>query len=160
MEEEWRMVSGFEGMYEVSNHGNVRSLLCGRVKTLSKASSKIYEVVCLVKERRKYTKPIHRMVAEAFHPFVEGKDTVDHIDRNPKNNHVSNLRWADRTEQSVNRECYSNSHHKNISQSVISGQYHVVIRRYGITYMNSAFNTLEEAILARDGCLFGLESVL
>lgn len=155
--EEWKSVVGFEGLYEVSSHGNVRSLKCGRVKNLSKATSKSYEHVCLMKENKRHTKSIHRMMGEAFLPLVEGKTTIDHIDRNGSNNHISNLRWADRTEQSVNRNCYSNSNEKNISQSKISGQYHVIIRRYGVTYMNAAFNTLEEAILARDGCLLQLE---
>jgi hypothetical protein len=58
---------------------------------------------------------VSRLVALAFIPKVEGKPEVDHIDRNPKNNHVSNLRWADRFEQSQNRDCVINAKHYSIS---------------------------------------------
>jgi hypothetical protein len=164
MEEEWRSVVGFEGLYEVSNCGKVRSLQCGRTKTLSSNNSQTYKAVCLTKDGKKYPRTVHRLMAQAFLPVVDGKNTVDHIDRDPSNNHISNLRWADKTEQCVNRNCYSNSNQKNISRSKISGCYHVIIRRYGITYINAAFNTLEEAILARESCLIeldlGLEPVL
>lgn len=45
---------------------------------------------------------IHRAVAECFIPNPDNKPTVDHIDRNRSNNCVSNLRWADHTEQRIN----------------------------------------------------------
>jgi hypothetical protein len=50
-------------------------------------------------------------VALAFIPRIEGKPEVDHIDRNKNNNHVSNLRWADRFEQAQNRDWVLNSRH-------------------------------------------------
>lgn len=46
---------------------------------------------------------VHKLVALLFLPAVEGKLTVDHIDRNKQNNHLSNLRWADQVEQARNR---------------------------------------------------------
>lgn len=46
---------------------------------------------------------VHRLVAECFIPNPEGKETVDHIDHNRANNAVSNLRWATRREQALNR---------------------------------------------------------
>lgn len=156
--EHWKSVVGYEGLYEVSNHGSVRSLKCGRIREMSKARNpKNYEFVCLMKEGTKNTCRVHRMVGEAFLPPVEGKETIDHIDRNPQNNHVSNLRWADSTEQNINRNTQSNTNHKNISQSVITGNYHVVIRRYGNMLMNAAFHSLDEAIAARDEYLSSLE---
>lgn len=45
---------------------------------------------------------IHRLVAETFIPNPENKPTVDHIDRNPNNNCLSNLRWATHSEQRDN----------------------------------------------------------
>jgi hypothetical protein len=157
MSEEWKAVVGFEGAYEVSSLGNVRSLKFGRKKNLSKSVASNYEIVCLAKDKKKFTKTVHRLMAMAFLPTVEGKSTVDHIDRNSFNNTLSNLRWADRTEQSINRDCYSNCNEKNISQSIVSGHYHVIIRRYKKVYHNTAHKTLEEAILARDASLLALE---
>lgn len=46
---------------------------------------------------------VHKLVALLFLPQVEGKYTVDHIDRNKQNNHLSNLRWANQVEQARNR---------------------------------------------------------
>lgn len=46
---------------------------------------------------------VHKLIALLFLPAVEGKYTVDHIDRNKQNNHLSNLRWADEVEQARNR---------------------------------------------------------
>ena len=60
---------------------------------------------------------IHRLVAQHYIPNPENKPTVDHIDRNPANNHVSNLRWATIPEQMNNKGIYANntSGHTNIT---------------------------------------------
>jgi hypothetical protein len=156
--EYWKPVVGFGNLYEVSNRGNVRSLKCGRVRLMKKCiNKKNYEKLCLVKDNIKHTLSVHRLVGEAFLEPVEGKTTIDHIDRNTLNNNVSNLRWADMTDQCINRTQYSNTGEKNISQHIRSGQYHVVIRRYGMILLNVAFNTIEDAIKGRDEFLSMLE---
>jgi hypothetical protein len=58
---------------------------------------------------------VSRLVALAFIPQVDGKPTVDHIDRDKTNNHVSNLRWADRSEQNLNKDYVINAKHYAIS---------------------------------------------
>ena len=59
----------------------------------------------------------HRLVAIHYIPNPENKPTVDHIDRNPANNHISNLRWATIPEQMNNKGVYANntSGHTNIT---------------------------------------------
>ena len=58
-----------------------------------------YPTVKLTYFGKKKTVKVHRLVAEAFIPNIDNKETVNHIDANKRNNHVSNLEWADRSEQ-------------------------------------------------------------
>ena len=156
--ENWKSVVGFEGLYEVSDRGNVRSLKCGRVRHMRKCKDKKnYERICLMKEKMKHTVSVHRLVGSAFLVPVEGKITIDHIDQNPSNNNLGNLRWADQTDQCINRKQYSNTGEKNISQSINTEQFHVVIKRYGTILLNVAFKTIEDAIKGRDEFLSTLE---
>jgi len=149
----WYPIRGFETMYQVSNHGRVMSLKCGRTKILRPSLTHGYPSLCLSKDNKKQTHRIHRLVADAFLQPIDGKPEVDHIDRNRANNHLSNLRYADRFDQAINRGCYSNTGHKNVSQSKYSGWYHVVIRRHGEVLLNSAHSSLDEAIFQRDAFL-------
>lgn len=103
MTEEWKDIEGFDGFYKISNFGRVKS-----VGGSSKRKEKIrslsltrdgYEKVRLVHNGKDRTMRVHRLVAEAFIPNPDGKDTVNHIDGNKQNNVVSNLEWANRSEQ-------------------------------------------------------------
>lgn len=104
--EEWRPVVGYEGLYEVSDWGNVRSLnynKTGQVRELSKVNGKNnYLVVCLHKEGKQKEGKIHRLVAEAFIPNPDNKPCIDHINGNNQDNVVFNLRWATAAENTNN----------------------------------------------------------
>lgn len=119
-EEIWKDIPGFEREYQVSNYGNVRSLdryefqryykkadviilrfRHGRPMKLHKARGYFR---LKLKGKKMY---IHRLVALAFIPNADGLPSVDHIDRNKTNNHVSNLRWASYLLQNTNKENYS-----------------------------------------------------
>lgn len=108
---EWRPVKGYEGLYEVSNHGEVKSLARYaknhnkwqfRPERLLKPHGKTHLMVVLCKEGK--TKPalVHRIVAEAFIDNPFDKPVVDHIDTNSKNNRVDNLRWVTTQENALN----------------------------------------------------------
>lgn len=116
MLEEWKDISGFEGQYQVSNLGRVRSLdrwvravsggcykISGQLmRAADNGSGYLFVVMC---KHSKYTQRlVHRLVAEAFIPNPENKRTVNHKDGNRQNNYVDNLEWATSSEN--NKHAY------------------------------------------------------
>jgi hypothetical protein len=101
--EQWRPIADYD-KYEVSNMGNVRrTYKNGKVKLLKPQNNhKGYLQVCLHLNGKPKLFLVHRLVAFAFIELVAGKLTVDHIDRDPSNNNVENLRFADYKEQNRN----------------------------------------------------------
>ncbi len=103
--EEWRDIIGYEGRYQVSSEGRVRSV--ERVHMAGCAPRPIpervlalqdhyrgYRFVVIRIDMKRYKHFIHRLVAAAFHPNPDDKPYVNHRDRNKTNNHVSNLEWV------------------------------------------------------------------
>lgn len=103
---EVRPIAGFEGLYSVSNAGEVFShRFSGSNKTKQLKPSKDnqgYFRVLLYQDGKGKSHFIHRLVLEAFVPNPDNKPYCDHIDTNPRNNHVSNLRWCTHKENMNN----------------------------------------------------------
>ncbi|MCC2341873.1 NUMOD4 motif-containing HNH endonuclease [Bacillus tropicus] len=115
MNERWKEVVGFEGYY-VSDLGNVK----GKQGTLLKQQlnkSTGYYHVNVRKNGKPRTNTIHRLVAEAFLPMVEGKTQVNHIDGDKTNNNVNNLEWVTASEN--RKHAYDNGLIKNIKERSI-----------------------------------------
>lgn len=102
MTEEWRDIEGYEGWYQVSNEGRVRSLdrniIDGRKmkgKLLKQyADEQGYKRVRLCREGKHHNKQVHRLVANAFIPNPFNFPVINHIDENSGNNNVENLEWC------------------------------------------------------------------
>lgn len=94
--EEWRAVPGFEGRYEVSDAGRVRTL--GRIRTGSIlapwVTSRGYESVSLRDGNRRRSMSVHRLVMLAFVGPCPSGQQVAHNDGNRRNNQRANLRYA------------------------------------------------------------------
>ena len=140
MKEIWEPIKGYEGLYEVSSLGRVKSLkrkvennggLQMRRETILRASGKTHLGVTLCKNGKTKRLSVHRLVAEAFVPNPEGKPVVDHIDTNPKNNSVDNLRWVTTQENCMNpltrinnskskmgHKCYLKQHSEETKQKL------------------------------------------
>lgn len=93
----WKDVAGYEGLYQVSNLGHVRSLnynKTGKEKLLSPCVGRNYLIVHLHKNGVSKFPRIHRLVAEAFIPNPLNLPCVNHRDENKLNNCVENLEWC------------------------------------------------------------------
>lgn len=91
----WKDVVGYEGSYQVSSMGRVKTIKFGRDKIIGTGKDcRGYTHVTLFKNNKRLTRNIHRLVAIAFIPNPNNYEQIDHIDGNPQNNKVENLRWC------------------------------------------------------------------
>ena len=104
--ETWKNIKGYEGLYQVSNMGRVKSLerknCLGRTikeRILKPAMDRGgYLQVGLCAGGKKKTLKVHRLVCEAFHDNPENKPDANHINENKTDNRACNLEWSTRRE--------------------------------------------------------------
>lgn len=100
----WKDVEGYDGKYQISTLGNVRSYAYGHARTLKPSPNELgYLRVFLCKYGLIKTLRVHRLVAEAFMPNPKNKPYINHIDFDPSNNRVENLEWC--TQKENMRHC-------------------------------------------------------
>lgn len=141
--EEWKDIKGYEGLYQVSNKGRVRSLdrqyvgrnqyghtyiIVKKGKILKPCTQRGYEYVVLsVGGVNRKTMKVHRLVAEAFIPNPDNKPCIDHINTIRNDNRVENLRWVTIQENSDNPLTREHSfghitHRKTVYQYTLDGE--------------------------------------
>jgi hypothetical protein len=144
----WKDIKGYEGLYQVSNLGRVRSL-----KRLKKNKGEItykylssdlkntgYEYVVLCVNYKKVKKYVHRLVAKAFLENEFEKPTVNHKDLNPLNNTLSNLEW--------------NTFSENIKHSYLKNKKRKRARYFKGRFNDSRLGCKKVAAFFKDGSLF------
>ena len=137
MNEIWKAVKGYEGLYEVSNLGRVKSLprngtvLCKKILkySLDKCG---YRQVILSKNNVRKSAKIHRLVAEAFLQNENNFPSINHKDENKQNNDVSNLEWCSHS--------YNNSYNGR-AKKVAERKYKQVL----CIELNTIFESLTDA---------------
>ena len=130
---EWKDVVGYEGIYEVSDAGDVRTkegkttfterhgIRYWKQRTLKQKVAKDgNHRVNLWKDGKDRTTLVHRIVADAFIPQITGKEYVNHIDGNRFNNCVSNLEWCDH---------YDNNNHAFDNDLIKTGRKIVLVNK-------------------------------
>lgn len=92
--EQWKAIPGYEGLYEVSNTGKVRSLTRYKRELNRHLHKQGYEYVQLTKDHETKNKLVHRLVAMAYINNPNNYPQVNHIDEDKTNNNVNNLEWC------------------------------------------------------------------
>ena len=89
----WKPITGFEGLYDVSETGCIRNARTLKVLKPNKIG-KGYLIVHLKKDGKRYARYIHRLTAEAYVPNPHNHPVVNHDDGNKENCHYTNLIWS------------------------------------------------------------------
>jgi hypothetical protein len=168
--EEWKDIAGYEGLYQVSNLGRVKTMerlrigtnpysaeytRCYKEKVLKSLTGRTeYLSVNLYNDGTSKTYNIHRIVGLTFIPNPNNHKEIDHINQNKHDNRLENLRWATRSEQNINRNMpVGKTNEKYISYEQKDNIFRCRIKRQGIWIYTQSFKTLAEAVAARDAFL-------
>lgn len=176
-EEIWSPVPGYEGAYEISNMGRLRSLTRTRIVNNCHGGTSPrtdkgcifalgnngngYAYVSLSENGKKTNYYIHRLVAEAFLEKPEGENfVVDHLDHNRRNNMADNLEWVTQKEN-VNRSRHLMHHQRERYRASSTGEKYITRYKNGyrvnIKWAKKCkeFKSLYDAIRFRDEVING-----
>lgn len=112
----WKDIADYEGLYRISNQGDIYSYKFNRI--LKPAERGGYLRTTLTKDKKEKRYSIHRLVAENFLSNNENKPQVNHIDGNKKNNCVDNLEWVTNKEN-CNHAVKQNLFHKRKNKKIL-----------------------------------------
>jgi len=97
MKKIWKTINDYEGLYQVSNYGEIKSLqhYRGKENILRQRIKRGYYTIGLRKQNKRKWYIVHRLVAMAFIPNPNNLPQINHKDENKLNNNVENLEWCD-----------------------------------------------------------------
>lgn len=153
---EWKLIEGFDGIYSVSNYGDVKNNRTGKLMKPRK-NEKGYLHIGLTTNGKQKNMRVHRLVAQAFIPNPENKPQVNHIDFDKENNCVNNLEWVtnkENTQYSICNRIFPGQQKKRNNKtgerniSHYNGFY--VVRIYGKKYVSKSFKNIDDAKQWRD----------
>ena len=155
MKEIWKDIEGYEGLYQVSNYGNIKSLsrVVKNAYGIHRTEEKIlkpqmkkkgYFQIQLSKDGKQKHYQVHRLVALAFVPNINNYPCINHKDENKINNKADNLEWCtylynnlynNKEKRNYKKICQYNKNEKliNIFESINEASKKTNIKRYGIS---------------------------
>ena len=152
MTEIYKDIKDLEGLYQVSNFGNIMSLnyrRTGRAKLLKPGKNKQgYLGVVLFKDGKPKTFRVNRLVAEAFIPNPDNLTEVNHIDEDKTNNRVDNLEWKSHKgncNHGTRNERVAKAQSKRVLQFTLNGEF---VREWSST-MECGRNGFRQSAVAR-----------
>lgn len=136
MEEIWKDIPGFEGLYQVSNLGSVKSIYYSKSKILKPIkSSNDYYFINIYKNKKVKQELIHRLVYYAFNNILSNKQyVIDHIDNDKNNNCINNLQLVtnrynsskDKKQKSNNYNIYKNGPSYLVRMRINQNKYSII----------------------------------
>ena len=143
MKEIWKDIEGYEGIYQVSNLGNIYSIKRSKIKSIRQIKG--YSMVNLCNNYKERLTSVHRLIAIHFIPNIENKSQINHINGIKNDNRIENLEWCTSKEnihhahklglKNKNRKLTSDDvlnlrkdHINNISNKDLSIKYNIHIR--------------------------------
>lgn len=165
--ETWKDVKGYEGVYQISDCGNVKSIstnrsIHGKVLNLKRErpvsawdNGHGYLVVSLTKCGKRKNYYVHRLVAEHFVENLNNYGVVNHIDYDTKNNNADNLEWCTQ-KQNIRHSVVNMRKPKSTPTTSKTGEKYIKEKRNGYEVAIKVFgyykvcNTLEEAVEVRN----------
>lgn len=161
--EVWKDIKGYEGLYQISNLGRVKSLPKYNYKTerilTPTDNGNGYKIIGLHRNGKRFSNYIHRLVAVAFVPNPKGERYVNHLDYNTANNTAENLEWCSQKENTKHSSERMKRPHKQWKQTK-TGEKHIYYRgnKFRVCIpkvIDKTFHTLEDAIRVREVILNG-----